>query len=302
MEAIRKKIKQSIRGALHLLDLEEQVKIFKLKRSKRLLEMEDLYPHFQNTAVFAFATGGSLANLQDLPSLESKNIFMMNTGIVHFLRLYGVMPNIWFVHNPDSVEMTLDEIKKYGMEDKISFEKTFIMVPSNNSDSKVHFSSPVFKEFRKFIKERAHFVLYEEQMHCYLPQQAPSTYLMPGHLPIQRIQGSAVENTFLPFLHYIGVKSIFFSGVDHLEHTGHFWDREWVYQKKDGSPLKFSDIIPHKVVDQCTEIALKKCFNYGINVYRLEAEETMIKKYPFLSFSEAYEKSSPKILPQEILL
>lgn len=301
MESFTKTLKKPVRGALQLLDLKEHIKIFALKRAKRLFQIEDLYPYFQNTAVFAFATGGSLANLQGLERLKDKNIFIMNTGVVHFLRLYGVMPNIWLVHNPDSVEMTISEIKKYGMEEKISFENTFIMVPSNHSDSKIHFSSPLFKEFRSLIKEKACFVLYNERLSCHQPQNTPSTYLNPGYRPIQRIDGSAVENTFLPFLHCIGVKTIFFSGVDHLEHTGHFWDRDWAYQNKDGKLLKFSDIIPHEVVDQCADVALKKCFEYGIKVYRLEAEETMIKKYPYLSFSEAYEKSSSKILPQELV-
>jgi hypothetical protein len=293
-------VKAPIKRALKLLNFKEHWKIASLKRQQRLFQLEELTPYFKDHSFFAFATGGSLSNLKNLERLHNKNILMLTTGIVHFYRLYNVMPNMWFVHNPDSVEMTINEMEKYNLKDKMSFEETFILVPSNKSDGKIHFSSPVFKKFRNYISEKASFVLYEEELRPFSPATPPKDYLKPGRKPIQRLDGSSVENIFLPYLHFLGIKEIYFSGVDHLEHTGHFWDRNHAYQTMDQQLLKFEDIIPNDAIQQCSEVALKKCQEYDIRICRLEKEETRMKKYPFATLESALQRTSRKITPKDI--
>lgn len=301
MDTVIRQIKKPIKSCLRFLDLREKYRISRLKKQKRLLNFSDLRPFFQDKSMFAFATGGSLANIRELDKLANKNVLIMTTGIVHFYRLYGVMPNLWFVHNPDSVEMTLQAIKQYKLQDTLSFENTFILVPSNTSEGKVHFSSPIFKEFRSFISEKSYFVLYHEELVPYPPDNVPPFYLDPYHSPIQRIDGSAVENVFLPFLNFIGVKEFFFSGVDYLDHTGHFWNRNELYQNKDGQIIKFDSFVDDQSLQACSRVAIERCKQGNIQAYRLEKEETRIKQYPLVSFETALAKTSAKICPKDII-
>jgi hypothetical protein len=285
-----------IKLLLIYLNIYEQLNIFIFKKNKKILNLNDMKLKFNNLAIFAFATGGSLSNLNKLEILGNKNILCMNTGIVHFYRLYNVMPNIWFVHNPDSVKMTIREIKKYNLQDKIDFSNTFILVPSNSSNSKwCSFSSKVFKEFRKLINDKATFVFYYENKNAYPPEQCPKNYLQSIE-PIEFINGSAVENTFLPWLSYIGVKTIFFSGVDHMD-TGHFWDRKEYYQDINGRALNFQ---PNELIFECGRVARAKCKEKGISVYRLEKTETILQDYEYIEFDKAYEMASEKKLPKDL--
>ena len=83
------------------INIREQLLIFKYRKEKKILQIHDLCNIFKGSSFFAFATGGSVANLDRLNLLHDKNVFIFSRGIVNFYRLYGVMPNIWFVHNPD---------------------------------------------------------------------------------------------------------------------------------------------------------------------------------------------------------
>jgi len=281
------------------LNIHEQLTIYQYKKNNKILKLSELQNPFKNLKVFAFATGGSLSNLRNLEKLKDKNVFIFSRGIVHFYRLYNVMPNIWFVHNPDSVRMTIQEIKKYNLENKIDFSKTFIFVPANSSNSKAcSFSSKAFKEFRDLINNNSTFVFYNENYKAYPPTDIPVNYIEPIE-PIEFINGSAVENTFLPWLSFIGIKTIFFSGVDHMD-TGHFWDRKEYYQDINGKPLNFQEIQSNELIFECGKIARKKCQEKGISVYRLEKEETILQDYEYMEFHKAYDIASDKITPQDL--
>jgi hypothetical protein len=290
------KLFRIIRKFLFLIDFFEWFKIYKLRKNKQIIYMNELSQYFQSSSVFTFATGGSLSNINGLEKLKNKNIFIMNAGIVHFYRLYGVMPNMWFIHNPDSIEITLREVEKYNLKNKLNFSNTFIFIPNNFSNSKhCQFSSKAFKKFRKSINNDAIFVLYNENYKTKLPSNIPENYLESIE-PIEVISGSSVEAVFLPWLNFIGIKTIFFSGVDHMD-TGHFWDRKEYYQDINGRALNFQ---PNELIFECGRVARAKCKEKGISVYRLEKTETILQDYEYIEFDKAYEMASEKILPKDL--
>jgi hypothetical protein len=122
---------------------------------------------------------------------------------------------------------------------------------------------------------------------------------MSNKYPIIPLIGSGVENIFIPFLHYIGVKNIFFSGVDHMD-TGHFWDRARHYQDLDGTIRNFQEIQANKFIYECGRVARKKCKEKGLNVYRLEKEETILQDYEYIDFDKAFSLATGKITPQDL--
>jgi len=203
------------------------------------------------------------------------------------------MPNMWFIHNPDSIKVLTERIEKLGVLDKMDFSNTFIFVPSNFSKSKrIHFSSDTFIKFRKLIKDKAIYVLYEENYKGCLPDSKNLKDYMNSY-PIIPLLGSAVENVFIPFLYYIGIKNIYFSGVDHMD-TGHFWDRNEYYGKAINKKIRFDQVQSEEFINKCVEIAKKKCLKKSINVYRLEKTETILKLYDYITFEEALKISSNK--------
>jgi hypothetical protein len=94
---------------------------------------------------------------------------------------------------------------------------------------------------------------------------------------------------FLPVLGYLGVRNIYFCGVDNLPHTGHFWDRERVYQDLYGMPLRFP--AQQERLALCHEKAMPFLSRHDIHVYRLEKDETLLQSYPYMDFEEALARS-----------
>lgn len=280
------------------LDPFEYVQIWRLKRLGTLITIRDLIPAFEGSTFFAFATGGSLSNIQGLERVGDHNVLMLTTAPVHFFQMYGVMPNLWLIHNPASVRMALRAIDSYGLRNKIDFSNTFVLVPRNNSKSKIVFSSPRMRKLRRAIGPTT-YALYTEILYSgnetaedFISGSAvPESYLKRGVEPIELMNGSSVEAAFLPFLSFLGVREIYFGGVDH-RNTGHFWDRNDPWQNENGTPKMFDDAA---LVQASGVTAMREARSKGIAVYRLEANMTALKHYDHIEFQNALSRSTKRV-------
>jgi hypothetical protein len=82
--------------------------------------------------------------------------------------------------------------------------------------------------------------------------------------------------------------------------TGHFWDRDEYYQDISRKRLNFQNIQSDELIYECGRVARKKCREKGVNVYRLEKEETILKDYEFIDFDKAISLASRKITPKDL--
>jgi hypothetical protein len=268
-----------------------------MKRSGSLISIGDLIPVFEDSTFFAFATGGSLSNIEDAKRVEHHNVLMLTTAPIHFFKMHGVMPNLWLIHNPESVRMALKTIIEYDLLGKIDFSNTILLVPDNSSKSKIKFSDHSMRTLRKALGITT-YALYSEKIYTRYETVAefasgkaiPPNYLQKGVEPIETMNGSSVEAAFLPMLAYLGVREIYFGGVDHRD-TGHFWDRNDPWQNEDGTPKSFDDtaLIEVSGAAAINEATLKK-----ISVYRLEADMTALTHYPHIEFDEALNRSTKR--------
>jgi len=274
------------------MDLFERKTIKKMRNNGHLFFLSELIPYFKGTKLFMFGTGGSTTNLQNVSRLRNYNLMIVSLGPLYMYRVYNFMPNIWYLHYGPIARVLLEEEKKTPLD----FSETFVFIPANDSQSKIFFSSPIVKEFRRRHPE-ATFVLYREKGDPITLDNIHSSYLYHGVEPLRALNGSNVENTFLPMCAFLGASTLFFSGVDHLHSTGHFWDRNRFYQSMDGRKIDFPD---EKLILKCASIAQAICAKKNIKCYRLEAKETVLKTYPYIDFEQALAQASPKIIPESI--
>ena len=274
------------------LDLFERESIKKRKQEGKLLFLSELIPYFKGTKVFMFGTGGSVDNLNDVARLKNYNLMTVSSGPIYMYRKYGFIPNLWYLHYGPTAQVVLEKEKKTLLD----FSETFILVPANDSQSAVHFSSPIVKEFRRRHPE-ATYVLYREIREPYRRSySAPETYLSECIEPLRMLFGGTLTSVFLPLCGYFSISTLYFSGVDNLP-TGHFWDRNRFYQATDGTQLDF----PNKELTlKFAAIAQAICKRKNIKVCRLEVEETIFKNFPYLNFDKALAEASPKITPKHI--
>lgn len=269
----------------------ERKTLLQMREQGQLRFLSELVPYFQNTDIFCFGTGGSVANLEDVERLRDHNLMICTTGPLHLYRRYGFMPSIWVTHNWDSVRVLLDG----DVETPLDFSDTFIFVPANDSHSKIHFSSPLIKELRRKHPE-ATYILYRELVHGIKDYSIPPNYLTSGVEPIEMHYGSVLEGLFLPFCGFLGASVLYFSGIDQLP-TGHFWDREFEYQSIYGEKLDFPQ---HENTIKINKMLLEYCLQRDFRIFRLEANETMLQMYPHLNFEQALAQASPRIGPSQI--
>ena len=270
-----------------LFDFNDWILIYKLRKNKKLFYMPELKEYFKDSDFFAFGTGGSVENIDGFEKLKNKNTLFLTTGPIHCYKKYGFVPNMWIVTNPPSMEKSIIEMQNID----IDFSNTFIFLPSPFSNSKeVKFSSDVIKKFRKIINNKAIFVFYEKDWGNGVVTE---NYLSDKY-PIENVRGSAVEGTFISFLYFLGVKNIFFSGIDMIE-TGHFWDRKECYQDINGKKLNFEDIKSNEEVFKAGKLARQIAKDKNLGIYRLEKEETILLDYEYKEFKDAYNMSSDKI-------
>ena len=279
------------------LDPFESVRMRRMRKNGTLVAMRDLIPKFKDSTFFAFATGGSLSNIDGLERIANHNTLMLTTAPIHFFKMYGVMPNLWLIHNPPSVRMAIETIDEYGLRGKIDFSKTIVLVPDNNSKSKVNFSDINLRRLRKVLGKTT-YALYSEKIYLgtepiadFASKKAvPEHYLQTGIEPIELMNGSSVEAAFLPFLSFLGVREIYFGGVDHRD-TGHFWDRNDPWQEEDGTPKSFSDT---DLVEASGKAAIKEAEAKNISIFRLEPEMTALTHYDHIDFETALQRATDR--------
>lgn len=270
------------------LDLFERRAALRMRQEGRLLYLSELIPHFSGKKLFMFGNGGSVDNLQGVSRLKDYNLLSVHNGPVHFYRKYGFVPNLWYLH----YGRTADVVMKEERDTPLDLSGTFILVPANDSVSNVYFSSPVVREFRKRHPE-ATYVLYREIRDLFTPETISVNYLEKGVEPIMLLGGGNVENCFLPLCGFWGSSTLYFSGVDHLP-TGHFYDRDRLYQSIDGKLLDFPE---KEFTLRCAGHAQKAAGARKIRCYRLEEKETVLLSYPHMDFEEALKDASPVIRP-----
>ncbi len=274
------------------VDIFERKAINKMRESGHLFFFSELIPHFKGKNVFAFATGGSVDNLKNVDRLKDYNVFTVTTAPYFLNQKYGFSPTLWFLHYEPLAQAVMEEEDKHG---KIDLSETFIMLPANDSFSPSFFSSPVMKKLRDRHPE-ASYVLFREHRGRMNSDNLHPEYLATGVEPIRAL-GGTLEGTFLPICGFLGISNVYFSGVDHLLHTGHFWDRNRKYQSMQGDPIKFPE---DEYILKCAQAAKNACEKKGLGCYRLEPEETLLKFYPLIDFEQAIAQASPRITPQSI--
>ncbi len=259
-----------IRKFILLTDVKEIIIKRRLRKQKKLFYLKELIPYFENKNVFAFGTGGSLSNLKKIKNTKNKNILILTSGIYYLYKKYGIQANMWVIHSSDAIRMILKTMDDEFI-NSFDFSKLLIFVPDNSSKSKnIEFSSPTFKSLRKRIGNKATFVLYKENWHAFSTDEIPKTlYLKKSYEPLQELMGSSLEVIILPILCFLGVKEIYFSGIDHMN-TGHFWDRRQNYQNINGEKLDFNKIRSKSVLRKSSRLALEIAKKRNISIYRLE--------------------------------
>ncbi|CAN2048444.1 DUF115 domain-containing protein [Candidatus Magnetomoraceae bacterium gMMP-1] len=277
------------------IDIWEREAIIRMRDKGRLLYLSELIPFFKNSKVFAFGTGGSIANLTDVSRLNDFNLIITTTGPFYCYKKYGFIPNMWTLTYPPVVDVVLEKEKKQPLD----FSDTFILVPTNDSDCKIHFSTPIVKELIKRHPEATYVIYSCIHHHRQWPETIPHpAYLMEGIEPLHGLAGSLLDNIHLPICFYLGVSTVYFSGIDLIPTTGHFWDRNLEYQTMDGKPLKFPDT---KLLLRCAELVHEICKKNGRKIYRLEKEETLLKAiYPYIDFDASIKDATSKITPDYV--
>lgn len=270
----------------------EKKAAYEMRDRGKLFFLSELIPAFKGSAVYTFGTGGSVANLQQPERLRDYNLFTVTTGPLYYFRKYGTVPNIWVIHNPDSVDMFLAGDSKTP----VDFTDSFIMVPANDSNSKLHFSSPVIKKLRERHPE-ASFVLYREIFTQITDFNIPKNHMEVGIEPLRAHHGSVLEALFLPLCSFLGVKTLFFSGIDQLP-TGHFWDRDFQYQDISGRSLSFPE---HENTIKINNILMELAETKGMKVFRLEEKETILQMYPHASFNDTLKTATRRIVPSMLI-
>ena len=263
----------------------------KMRKDGKLWYISELIPFFKEKNIFMFANGGRVANLNNVSRLKDFNLFTVHNGIYYFYKQYGFVPNMWLIRYDGAANSILELDKKKDLD----LSNTFIFVPSSDSISSVtNFNSPAIIKLRKRYPE-ATFVLFREvRSFDNSPSQYPKSLFSKGIEPIQGLGGANIEYFFLPFGGFLDVKSIFFSGVDHLP-TGHFYDRGRQYQAVDGTLIDYPD---EEKTLECSALAKNIWKNKGKKIYRLEEKETIFQLYEHLNFENAIELASKRINPQ----
>jgi len=288
---IRKKIRNRIFNWLdNKIDLFGNNLFKKMREEGHLIYLSELIPFFKGSKIYTFGTGGSIANLNDVSRLQNYNLMMTTTGPYYCYLKYGFVPNLWILTYAPIIEKIFENEKTKPFD----LSNTFILVPTNDSESKINIQTPVVKELMLKHPE-ATYVLYRCILHTrYWPIKVPATYLRKDIEPIHGLSSNILDHLFFPVSFFLDVSTVYFSGVDLIPTTGHFWDRNFHYQTMDGKPLNFPD---EEIMHQAAEIVQKICNERNKQIYRLEKNETLLKSYPHIDFNISLNDASPKITP-----
>lgn len=263
-----------------LLDARQDCKLFYISEIKNF---------FDNSEFFCFGSGGSVANLQNIEVIKKKNIIASTYVPYYFQKLYNIKVNFWPISYGPVVDYVLQLEEEEGF--KMDLSETFIIIPSVESNTKVNILSASIKRLRKKHPE-AIFVLCHRMEASVSNFDIPNFFLKKGIEPLLCYDDNTLHNIFIPHLAYLGASKAFFSGIDLIPTTGHFWDRKLVYQSMKGLPLKFPNDEKLEIGKNIMSKALK-----NLKIYRLEKNETRLTNYPFKNLSEVVQltKDRPAI-------
>ena len=130
--------------------------------------------HTPKKPIIFLGTGGSISDL-DFKLLEHYSILVMSRGFLHFYKKYNILPNYWFLHNSDSLNMVLDQ--NYFDLSKIDFSSVHIVLPSIFSFSK---RFRVYSKWHKLIINNFYninFLTFNENLELLHPSRLQNKYL-----------------------------------------------------------------------------------------------------------------------------
>ena len=268
----------------------EIIKLFAMRRSFKLIDIGDFSQHLSSPKLFCFATGKSLAYLDKNLLSKSKdlNTIIFSTGVVKYTEHFNVLPKAWFIHNEDSVLMTLEQIKDSKILANLLQERPlFVFVPKNSSISKnCHISSNVIRKLRRLDLNFV-FVLYNENYRNISLDSDISEFKITDRM--RGFAGTNVETAFIPLAIRLGCNELFFSGVDHIDH-GHFWDYSSAYVDKYGNKISISDIFTQEFMKKSFIKSQILCNYSHLSVFRLTKGYTRLTHYEYISLSSAIDK------------
>jgi hypothetical protein len=278
------------------LNIAERVRLRALRRCGRLVQIRSLIRAFEGRSVFAIGSGGSLRNLSQVERLGRRNVLALSSAFVMCKKHYGFFPNLWLAHNSESIRFTTATM----IRENICRDLTgvFVLIPDNFTESKIHLSSASFRAFRRLTQDTATYVTFRERqfnkaatVDDFVSGRAiPSSFLAKGVEPIELVNGSGVEAGVLPFMCYLGVRRIYFSGIDNLP-TGHFWN-----PAPASKPL--TEFCDNALAIAIATAAKARLDRLGVEVFRLEQEMTILRDvYEYREMDEALESSDDIITP-----
>lgn len=248
------------------------------RREGKLLYISEIKDFFDNTDFFCFGTGGSVSNLKNIQAIKNKNIIATTYAPYYFQKLYDIKVSVWPISYGPVVDYVLQLEKTEGF--KMDLSETLVVVPTVESNTKVNIMSPSISRLRKAHPE-ATFVLCHRMEASVTSSKIPNFFLKKGVEPLLCYDDNTLHNLFVPFLAYLGVSKIYFSGIDLIPSTGHFWNRKLFYQNMQGLHLKFPE---DDKLDLGRDIIKRSLLN--MEIFRLENNETRLKCYPYINFDK----------------
>ena len=221
------------------------------------------------------------------------NTFIFSTGLVKYVDYFGVLPKAWFIHNEDSVLMTLEELKSStALRKLLSKHPLFVFVPKNFSISKnCHISSASIREIRK-LNLNIIFVLYNENYRN-IPLDGEYSDNFNLLKQMRGFAGTNVETAFIPLAVRLGCKKLYFCGVDHIDH-GHFWNFDSPYVDKNGNIMSISKLFTQDFLQKSFLKSQKISNDHGLSVFRLSKDKTRLTDYKYVSLYNAiYQTDNP---------
>ena len=253
--------------------------LLSLRNSGKLFFLSELRNMFSGTDFFCLGTGGSVANIKNIERLKSKNLMVTTYAPYHLQKIYGISSNFWPISYAPVVDYVLQMENNSGF--IMDLSDTYVLIPTHESNTKVNVYSPAIRRLMRKHPE-ATYVLFNRMEASILHGRVSPSFLQPGVEPILCFDDHTLHNLFVPILSFLGVKNIYFSGVDLIPETGHFWDRDVHYQSMNGKPLKFPENLKIKQGQEIVDQHIG-----STEIYRLEPHETRLTNYPLISFEDA---------------
>lgn len=253
----------------------------------RYLPFSFIKSKLQNKSAFFLATGGSAIKYLD-QELDKKLVFTQNAAPYYLIKNFNIKPNFWILKNQDSIKMFLRLSGVF----KLDYSNIILLVPSLQSYSKVNISHPLLQRLI-FKIPNLKYSTFDEIYQPYITYNELNYFAHFHDKSILRYpNGSSLEALFIPLALSLGIKKMFFSGVDQLS-TGHFWDKNEYYQDINGKKLKF---VNHDIVINNTK-AIYEIVKDNIEILRCaDDSETIFKMFKKVLKNRLIEELDSKII------